>query len=60
MDKWQERKFRRFDLEWPAHVRFRSGDAIAEVDTVTRNISQYGLLLESACFSLVDPLSQPG
>lgn len=46
---WQERKFRRFDLEWPAHVRFPSGDAIAEVDAVTRNISQCGLLLESAC-----------
>ena len=49
MDKRQERKFRRFDLEWFAHVRFPSGDAIAEIDAVTRNISHYGLLLESAC-----------
>lgn len=49
MDKRQERKFRRFNLEWLAQVRFPSGDAIAEVDAVTRNISHCGLLLESAC-----------
>jgi hypothetical protein len=49
MDKRQERKFRRFDLEWLAHVKFPSGNAIAEVDAVTKNISHCGLLLESAC-----------
>jgi len=49
MDKRQERKFRRFNLEWHAHVRFPSVGATAEVDAVTRNISHCGLLLESAC-----------
>jgi hypothetical protein len=48
MDTRQERKFRRFNLEWLVHVRFPSGDAIAELDAVTRNISNCGLLLESA------------
>jgi len=48
MDTRQERKFRRFDLEWSAHVKFPSGDPIAEIDAVTRNISHCGLLLESA------------
>jgi hypothetical protein len=46
----RERKFRRFNLEWLAHVKFPSGEAIAEVEAVTRNISHCGLLLESACF----------
>jgi len=48
MNRRQERKFRRFKREWRARVRFSSGDLIAEVDAVTRNISQCGLLLESA------------
>jgi hypothetical protein len=30
-------------------VRFDSGNAVAEVDAVTKNISLGGLLLESAC-----------
>lgn len=48
MDKRQKRKFRRFNLEWLAHVTFPSGDTIAEVNAVTRNIGNCGLLLESA------------
>jgi len=47
MDTRQERKFRRFNLEWHAHVWFPSGNAIGEVHAVTRNINQCGLLLES-------------
>src|ERR1700674_2603947 len=45
----QERKFRRFNLEYLVRVRFPSGTAMAEVDAVSRNISQCGLLLQSAC-----------
>jgi PilZ domain len=45
----QKRKFRRFNLEYLVHVRFPSGNAMAEVDAVTRNISLRGLLVESAC-----------
>jgi len=46
MDNLQERKFRRFNVECFVHVRFPSGNAMAEVDAVTRNISLGGLLLE--------------
>jgi hypothetical protein len=49
MDTQQERKFRRFNFEHLVHVRFLSGNAKAEVDAVTRNISLGGLLLESDC-----------
>jgi hypothetical protein len=49
MDTSQERKFRRFNLEYLVRVKFPSGNAMAEVDAVTRNISLGGLLLESAC-----------
>jgi hypothetical protein len=49
MDTAQERKFRRFKLEYVVHVRFPSGNAMAEVDAVTRNISLGGLLLDAPC-----------
>jgi hypothetical protein len=49
MDTAQERKFRRFNFEHLVHVSFPSGNALAEVDAVTRNISLGGLFLESAC-----------
>jgi hypothetical protein len=42
-----ERRFRRFDLQYPVHVKFSSGDSTAEVDVVSRNICHYGLLVES-------------
>jgi hypothetical protein len=42
-----ERRFRRFNLSYQVHVRFPSGDSVAEVDAVSRNISICGLLLES-------------
>ena len=45
----RERRFRRFKAEYLVHVRFGSGNAMAEVDAVTKNISLGGLLLESAC-----------
>lgn len=49
MDTLQERKFRRFNLEYLVHLRFPSGDAMAEVDALTKNIGLGGLLVESAC-----------
>jgi len=44
-----ERKFQRFNFIYPARVKFPSGYSIVEVDTVSRNISIGGLLLESTC-----------
>jgi len=43
----QERKFRRFKLRYPVHVEFRSGKLVSELDTVSRNVSAGGLLLEA-------------
>ncbi len=51
----RERKFRRFSLRYPVHVKFRSGASVAELDAVSNNISLGGLLLETA--SLIPPHS---
>ena len=42
-----ERRFRRFKLKYPVHVWFQSGEAISEIDTVSRDVSTGGLLLDS-------------
>ena len=47
MGAWCERKFRRFDLSYPVHVKFASGESTVEVDAVSRNVSLGGLLLDS-------------
>ena len=44
---WQERKFRRFNLRYPVHVEFRSSEPVSQADTVSRNVSVGGLLLEA-------------
>jgi len=44
-----ERKFQRFNLSYPVRVKFLSGDSMVEIDTVSRNMSIGGLLLESTC-----------
>jgi hypothetical protein len=43
-----ERRFRRFDLSYPVHVKFATGDSMVEVDAVSRNVSLGGLFLDSA------------
>ncbi len=42
-----ERRFRRFDLSYPVHLKVASGDTKLEVDAVSRNVSLGGLLLDS-------------
>jgi hypothetical protein len=44
----QERKYRRFSLQYPVRVKVHSGDLMVEFEAVSRNISICGLLLESA------------
>lgn len=44
----QERKYRRFNLRYPVHVKFCSGNLISEMDAVSRNVSLGGMLLETA------------
>lgn len=43
----QERRFRRLSLRYPVHVKFRSGDLVSELDTVSRNVSAGGFLLDA-------------
>jgi hypothetical protein len=44
----QERKYRRFNLRYPVHVKFQSGNLLSELDAVSRNVSLGGMLLETA------------
>ena len=43
----QERQYRRFKLSCPVHVEFHSGEIISRTDTVSRNVSAGGLLLDA-------------
>ena len=43
-----ERKYRRFDLRCPVRIKFPSGDGIAQVEAISKNVSIGGLLLESS------------
>jgi hypothetical protein len=42
----QKRKYRRFNLRYPAHVKV-SSELVSDVDTVSRNVSVGGLFLEA-------------
>ena len=44
----QERKYRRFQLQYPVRLKVRDVDLIIEFEAVTKNISICGLLLETA------------
>jgi PilZ domain len=47
LSDWKGRKYRRFHLECPVRVRFRSGGSATEVETISENVSIHGLLLRS-------------
>jgi hypothetical protein len=49
----QERKFRRFPLQYPVRLKAHSADFIAEFEATSRNISLCGLLVETA--SIIPP-----
>jgi hypothetical protein len=44
----QERKYRRFSLQYPVQLRVHSADLMLEFEAVSRNISICGLLLEAS------------
>lgn len=44
----QERKHRRFSLQYPVRLKIHSADSMVELDAVSRNISIGGLLLETS------------
>lgn len=48
LSDWQGRKYRRFALEFPVRMKFRSGSATAEIEAVSQNVSVGGLLVRSA------------
>jgi len=43
-----ERKYRRFSLCYPVHVKFHFGDSVCELQAVSKNVSIGGFLLETA------------
>ena len=43
----RERRYRRFDLQFPVHVAFPSGSTVRELDTISRNVSIGGLLVKA-------------
>lgn len=44
----EKRRYRRFDLQFPVHLRFPSSANVHELRTISRNISIGGLLLKAA------------
>jgi hypothetical protein len=44
----QERKYRRFSLRYPVHLKVHSADLMVEFEAISRNISVCGLLLEAS------------
>ncbi|MBZ5600620.1 MAG: PilZ domain-containing protein [Acidobacteriia bacterium] len=42
-----ERKYRRFALRYPVEVKFAMGNSVSELQTLSRNLSVGGLLLEA-------------
>lgn len=43
-----ERKYRRYTLKYPVHLKFGSGSLVSELDAVSVNVSVGGMLLETA------------
>ena len=43
-----ERKYRRFSVSYPVHVKFNFEDSICELQAVSKNVSIGGFLLETA------------
>jgi len=43
----RERRYRRFDLQFPVHVTFPSAGTVRELDAISRNVSIGGLLLKA-------------
>jgi hypothetical protein len=44
----ERRKYRRFSVSCPVHVKFHFEDSVSELQAVTRNVSIDGFLMETA------------
>ncbi len=47
-DRPEQRKYRRFSLSYPVHVKFHLEESVSELQAVTKDVSISGLLLETA------------
>jgi len=45
---WSGRAYRRFRLQFPVRLKFRSGSSTREIDAVSKDLSLGGLLVRSA------------
>ncbi|HVO80846.1 MAG TPA: PilZ domain-containing protein [Terriglobales bacterium] len=43
----QQRKYRRFRLHYPVHVKFALGDSVSELQTLSQDVSIGGLFLQA-------------
>ena len=44
----EQRKYRRFSVSYPVHVKFHFEDSVSELQAVTKDVSVGGLLIETA------------
>ena len=47
-DRPEQRKYRRFSVNYPVHVKFHFEDSVSELQAVTKDVSVGGLLIETA------------
>jgi hypothetical protein len=47
-DSPEQRKYRRFSVSYPVHVKFHLEGSVSELQAVTKDVSIGGLLLETA------------
>ena len=47
-DRPEQRKYRRFSVSYPVHVKFHFEDSVSELQAVTKDVSVGGLLIETA------------
>ena len=47
-DRPEQRKYRRFSVSYPVHVKFHFEDSFSELQAVTKDVSVGGLLIETA------------
>ena len=47
LSDWKGRKYRRFNLEFPVHMKVRSNSLPTEIEAVSKNVSVGGLLVRS-------------
>ena len=47
LSDWKGREYRRFNLEFPVHIKVQSRSLVTEIEAVSKNVSVGGLLVRS-------------